>query len=193
MPATKFRPRVYLAGPEVFLPNAREVGAEKCRIAAEAGFKGVFPLDNALDLADLGKAEQARRISQANEGLMRLCDALIANLTPFRGASMDAGTAFEVGFMRALGRPVAGYTNAPHDYRERAQLIRTAPALPFDADHPHAEIEDFGLAENLMIEIAITESSCTVMRNSVPRGTEMTDLTGFQQCLAELARILDRG
>jgi nucleoside 2-deoxyribosyltransferase len=193
MPATKFRPRVYLAGPEVFLPNAREVGAEKCRIAAEAGFRGVFPLDNALDLADLGKAEQARRISQANEGLMRLCDALIANLTPFRGASMDAGTAFEVGFMRALGRPVAGYTNASHDYHERAKLMRTGPALPFDADQPHVEIEDFDLAENLMIEIAITESGCTVMRNSVPRGTEMTDLTGFQQCLAELARILDRG
>ena len=193
MPAARFRPRVYLAGPEVFLPNAREVGAEKCRIAAEAGVKGVFPLDNALDLADLGKAEQARRISQANEGLMRLCDALIANLTPFRGASMDAGTAFEVGFMRALGRPVAGYTNAPHDYRERAKLVRTGPALPFDADHPHVAIEDFDLAENLMIEIAIIESGGTVQRNSVPRGTEMTDLTGLRQCLADLSgRMLAR-
>jgi nucleoside 2-deoxyribosyltransferase len=193
MPAARPRPRVYLAGPEVFLPNAREVGAEKCRIAAEAGFKGVCPLDNALDLFGLGKAEQARRISLANEGLMRSCDALIANLTPFRGASMDAGTAFEVGFMRALGRPVAGYTNAPDDYLARAKLVRTGPALPFDADHPHVAIEDFGLAENLMIEVAITESGCTVMRNSVPRGSEMTDLTGFRQCLAELVRILDRG
>jgi len=192
MPAARFRPRVYLAGPEVFLPNAREVGAEKCRIAAEAGVKGVFPLDNALDLADLGKAEQARRISQANEGLMRLCDALIANLTPFRGASMDAGTAFEVGFMRALGRPVAGYTNAPHDYRERAKLVRTGPALPFDADHPHVAIEDFDLAENLMIEIAITESGFRVVRNAVRRGTEMTDLTGFRQCLADLVEALNR-
>lgn len=190
MSAARPRPRVYLAGPEVFLPNALEVGAEKCRIAAEVGFQGVFPLDNALDLSGLGKAEQARRISLANEGLMRSCDTLIANLTPFRGASMDAGTAFEVGFMRALGRPVAGYTNAPDDYLARAKLVRTGPALPFDADHPHVEIEDFGLAENLMIEIAIAESGCAVVRNSVPRGTEMTDLTGFRQCLAELGRVL---
>ena len=43
---------------------------------------------------------------------MRSCDLLIANLTPFRGVSMDSGTAFEVGFMRALGRPVLGYTTA---------------------------------------------------------------------------------
>ena len=190
MPAARFRPRVYLAGPEVFLPNAREVGTEKCRVAAEAGFKGVFPLDNTLDLADLGKAEQARRISQANEGLMRLCDALIANLTPFRGASMDAGTAFEVGFMRALGRPVAGYTNAPHDYLERATLVRTGPALPFDADHPHVAIEDFGLAENLMIEVAILASGGSVIRTAVPPGQEMRDLAGFEACLVQAAKIV---
>ena len=193
MPATKPRLRIYLAGPEVFLANAREVGAEKCRIAAQAGFEGVFPLDNALDLSSFGKAEQARRISLANEGLMRSCDALIANLTPFRGASMDAGTAFEVGFMRALGRPVAGYTNAADNYLERAQLVRAGPALPFDADRPDVAIEDFGLAENLMIEMAITESGCTVKRNSVPNGAEMTDLAGLRQCLADLARMLNCG
>jgi nucleoside 2-deoxyribosyltransferase len=183
------RPRIYLAGPEVFLPNAREVGSEKRRVAAEAGFEGVFPLDNALDLAGLAKVEQARRISLANEGLMRSCDALIANLTPFRGVSMDAGTAFEVGFMRALGRPVAGYTNAVDHHLDRARAFRAGAALPFDADRPEVEIEDFDLAENLMIEIAIRESDCSVVRNRVGRGEEMTDLAGFRQCLAELQRL----
>ena len=190
MSAGNSRPRIYLAGPEVFLPNAREVGAEKRRVAAEAGFDGVFPLDNTLDLSGLGKVEQARRISLANEGLMRSCDALVANLTPFRGVSMDAGTAFEVGFMRALGRPVAGYTNARDDYRDRSHAFRAGTARDFDADRPHIEIEDFGLAENLMIEIAIAESGCTVVRSHVPTGAEMTDLTGFRQCLAELQRVL---
>src|SRR6476620_7652217 len=61
MSARASRHRIYLAGPEVFLPNAREVGEGKRRIAAEAGFEGVFPLDNALDLAGLSKTEQARR------------------------------------------------------------------------------------------------------------------------------------
>jgi nucleoside 2-deoxyribosyltransferase len=189
MPKTKARPRVYLAGPEVFLPNAREVGTEKCRIAAEAGFKGVFPLDIALDLSGLTKVEQARRISLANESLMRSCDALIANLTPFRGVSMDAGTAFEVGFMRALGRPVAGYTNAVDHHLDRARAFRAGASLHFDADRPDVEIEDFDLAENLMIEIAIRESGCSVVRNRVGGGHEMTDLTGFRQCLAELQRL----
>jgi nucleoside 2-deoxyribosyltransferase len=183
------RPRIYLAGPEVFLPNAREVGSEKRRVAAEAGFEGVFPLDNALDLAGLAKVEQARRISLANEGLMRSCDALIANLTPFRGVSMDAGTAFEVGFMRALGRPVAGYTNTVDHHLDRARAFRAGAALPFDADRPDVEIEDFDLAENLMIEIAIRESGCSVVRNRVERGEEMTDLAGFRQCLDELQRL----
>src|ERR1700693_5055681 len=78
-PMTQRLPRIYLAGPEVFLPDARAIGTEKCRLAAEAGFEGAFPLDAQLDLARLPPAEQARRISQANEGLMRSCDALIAN------------------------------------------------------------------------------------------------------------------
>src|SRR5215469_7956330 len=34
------RPRIYLAGPEVFLPEARAIGAAKCRLAAEAGLEG---------------------------------------------------------------------------------------------------------------------------------------------------------
>jgi nucleoside 2-deoxyribosyltransferase len=190
MSARNSPPRIYLAGPEVFLPDAREVGAEKRRVAAEAGFEGVFPLDNALDLAGLDKVEQAHRISLANEGLMRSCVALIANLTPFRGVSMDAGTAFEVGFMRALGRRVAGYTNVADDYRARSNAFRGGTAHHFDADRPHIEIEDFGLAENLMIEIAIAESGCTVVRSRVAAGTEMTDLTGFRQSLAELAKVL---
>ncbi len=138
-------PRIYLAGPEVFLPDALAVGAHKAALCAEHGLEGVFPLDAGLDLAGLAKPEQARRISAANEGLMRSCAGLIANLTPFRGVSMDAGTAFEVGFMRALGRPVLGYTNVTADYRERAEAWRRAvPHLTLpDADHPEAEIEDF--------------------------------------------------
>jgi nucleoside 2-deoxyribosyltransferase len=190
MTTSSARPRIYLAGPEVFLPDARAVGAEKCRLAAQAGLAGVFPLDNALDLAGLGKAEQARRIALTNEGLMRSCAALIANLTPFRGVSMDAGTAFEVGFMRALGRPVAGYTNTSADYLARSQVMRALPPLPFDGDRPDVAIEDFDLAENLMLEIAILESGCAVVRNQVAPGTEMTDLAGFRQCLAAIRRLV---
>ena len=117
------RPRIYLAGPEVFLPDALAVGAKKIALCAAHGFEGVFPLDAGLDLTGLAKVEQARRIFAANESLIAGCDMLIANLTPFRGVSMDAGTAFEVGFMRALGRPVLGYTNVAAGYRQRAEAV----------------------------------------------------------------------
>ena len=155
---TQRRPRIYLAGPEVFLPDARAVGAEKCRLAAEAGLEGAFPLDAQLNLDRWPPPEQARRISQANEGLMRSCDGLVANLTPFRGVSMDSGTAFEVGFMQALGRPMAGYTNVTARLRRARAGVPGAGPAPMDSDRADLEIEEFGLAENLMIEVAIVET-----------------------------------
>ena len=177
--------RIYLAGPEVFLPDADVAGAAKAALCARHGFQGLFPLDAALDLSGLAKSEQALRISAANEGLVRSCDALIANLTPFRGVSMDSGTAFEVGFMRALGRPVLGYTNVLADYRERAEAYRrAAPGLP-EADAPDIQIEDFDGAENLMIEIAIAASGGSIVRKAVARGQEMRDLNGFETCLLQ--------
>ena len=102
------RLRIYLAGPEVFLPDALEIGGRKSALCLKHGYQGVFPLDGSLDLAGLTKVEQSRRISAANEGLMRTCNLLIANLTPFRGVSADAGTAFEVGFHAGAGSAGAG-------------------------------------------------------------------------------------
>ncbi len=184
------RLRIYLAGPEVFLPDALAVGAEKCRLAAEAGFEGLFPLDASLDLTGLAKSEAARRIALANEALMRSADAIIANLTPFRGVSMDAGTAYEVGFMRALGKTVLGYTNASGDYASRARLHRTAAPLPYDCDRADLEIEDFGLPENLMIAVAVHESGAEVASTEVSGRDRMADLTAFRECLGQLQKLL---
>ena len=182
------RPRIYLAGPEVFLPDALVVGAEKSRLAAEAGLEGVFPLDAALDLAGLDKREQARRISLANEGLIHSCDGLIANITPFRGASMDAGTAFEVGFMRALGRPIAAYSNCAMPYHARSQVQRTIGTIAGDCDRADVAIEDFDLAENLMIEIAVIESGHEVVQHEAQG--DMRDMTAFVRCLAQMGALL---
>jgi nucleoside 2-deoxyribosyltransferase len=183
------RPRLYLAGPEVFLPDAIAVGAEKKRLAAEAGFEGLFPLDNALSLEGVAKLEQARRISLANEALIRSADGLIANLTPFRGVSADAGTAFEVGFARALGRPVLAYSNAGDLYLTRASAYRRAAPGLADADRAGVAIEDFDLAENLMLDIAVRESGSAVVCRTVLPGAEMRDLAGYRACLADARRI----
>ena len=187
------RCRIYLAGPEVFLPQAASVGAEKCRLAATAGFEGVFPHDAEERHEPVPPLQRARRIFTANVDLIRSCDALIANLTPFRGVSADPGTVFELGYMYALGRPVAAYTNTPQDYRTRAAAFRRArPASAHDSDRPDCGVEDYGLADNLMIDMAVAASGGILVRQGTGTPAAMADLTGFRQCLDHLAGLLAR-
>ena len=103
---------------------------------------------------------------------------------------MDSGTAFEVGYMRALGRPVLGYTNVPGDYRARAEAFRRRGIPSGDSDAPGLEIEDFGMAENLMIAVAILESGGSVIEGNAPAGSEMADLAAFARSLEEARRLL---
>jgi nucleoside 2-deoxyribosyltransferase len=63
------------------------------------------------------------RIASHNEALIRSYDVIIANLTPFRRPSADAGTVYEVGFMRAARPACLGLRDdryaicaAPLDY-----------------------------------------------------------------------------
>jgi nucleoside 2-deoxyribosyltransferase len=171
----------------VFLPDAMAVGARKIAVCDEAGFEGVFPLDPALVLDGLSKADQAALIFGQCVALMRSCDAVIANLTPFRGVSADAGTVFEVGYMAALGRPVLGYSNTALDFRARSNLYRTRAGLPFDADHAQIAVEDFDLADNLMIAEAIRASGSRLHVVEAAAEERMTNLAAFRLCLADAA------
>jgi nucleoside 2-deoxyribosyltransferase len=185
------RPRIYLAGPEVFLPDPKAAGEAKRVLCAAMGFEGVFPLDAVLKLEGLDPAEKARTIGLADEELIHGCDLLIANLTPFRGVSGDIGTAYEAGYARALGKPVFGYTNVAADYRARAARFRVEKgAWPDFGDTKDVEMEDFGLAENLMLDTAIRASGGTLVRTTVAAGAELTDLTGFSRCLEQARAVL---
>ena len=86
--------KIYLAGPEVFLPDADDIGLRKKALCEKYGFVGLFPLDNEIaNLPADGRLDQA--IYAANLVLMKEADIGICNLTPFRGISADAGTVFE--------------------------------------------------------------------------------------------------
>jgi nucleoside 2-deoxyribosyltransferase len=174
----------------VFVPNAKEQGAEKKRLCAEFGFEGVYPLDNVIEGAEHHAPQKlARLISHGNEKLMRSCDLLIANCTPFRSVSMDVGTAFEIGFMQALGRPVLGYSNTSADYAARVRDAALVASAIWDKESNAADIEDFGLAENLMIAVAIQDAGGQLVTQEVLADRMLSDLSGFRRCL-EIARKL---
>lgn len=194
-------PRVYLAGPEVFLPDAATVGEAKRRACAEAGLVGVFPLDAeaGLDaLADRSGAERAGHVFAAAVRLLDSCDAVIANLTPFRGVSADVGTAWELGHAFARGKVLFAYTNEPGHYADRVG------AGPHAADG--LAVEDFDLADNLMLESSVLASGGLVVRGGTggtsgaaavtaadgPAG-RVAGLDAFVACVALAAAALGAG
>jgi nucleoside 2-deoxyribosyltransferase len=184
--------RIYLAGPEVFLPEAKEIGARKKAICRAHGLEGLYPADPEIkDQASLAPFEVARRIYANNLELMDGCAGVIANLTPFRGVSMDAGTAFEVGYMAASKRLVLGYTNVPAPYQERsARYYQTGAAPLVDPYTAGTAIEEFGLAENLMIELAVRNCGAEIVVSEVAAGAELSDLAGFETCVVQARRLL---
>ncbi len=178
-------PTVYLAGPEVFLPEVEEVVRAKKELCQRYGFTGLFPFDAEIEnFADLSPEQQACMISRENEKMMHRADCAIFNCTPFRSVSMDVGTAYEVGFMRALGKPIFGYTNITTPFADRSRSYNAS--LNMQSIDPYTEgteIEDFGLSENLMIAVALKKHGCDVVQRQVPQGRELLDLTAFEDCL----------
>lgn len=153
-------PRVYLAGPEVFFPAPlhKAIAARKKAILESHGLTGIDPLDTEITVDEtIPSHQQARRIYQANRELMDSCDAIIANLTPFRSISADPGTVYEVGYMTGQGKLAVGFTLDERDYRQRS-----GSRDGFDANG-HS-IEDFSLSDNLMIECGILVSGGKVYR-----------------------------
>lgn len=185
--------KVYLAGPDVFFPDAEAMAAAKKRLCAAHGFEGVFPTDPRPDAAADAAPDLWYAIYLRNEAHIRACDALIANLTPFRGPSADAGTVYELGFMRALGRPVLGYTNAGADFAARTlqslggHAQRNAAGRWVDGEG--LALEEFGLTDNLMIDGGIRAAGGLLARNAVPEAARWSDLTGFEACLRALAEL----
>ena len=177
--------RVYLAGPEVFLRDGAAVGAAKVAVCARYGFVAEFPLAP-------GPMEAAA-IYDRNEAMMRGCDALVANLTPFRGPSADPGTVYELGFMRGLGKPCFAYAAIAGDLAARTiaflgPRLRRRPDGVWE-DEDGMAIEAFGLADNLMLPEGIRASGGELLLGPP---APWDDLTLFERCVARAAAVMRR-
>lgn len=173
---------VYLAGPDVFRPDAFELGQRKKEICARFGLDGRFPLTDLVlpeNLPSLPLREQAQAFFEACASLMVECVAGIANLTPFRGVSADVGTVFEHGFLLGEGKPVFGYTSEMDHYQDRV-----VPDGLF--------IEPFGLCDNLMLEGATMRFAPGVVRVESTDGDHGAAMEAFEACVKAASAALHR-
>lgn len=152
-PAT--RPRIYLAGPDVFFPGRDGIFRALKDQCDRAGMVGVAPTDAPVhESAVRGEDQLAQAIYEGNVALLREADGCIANLQAFRGLEPDSGTVFEVGFAVALGKPVVVYGVPEGTYAER---VSAALACGRDADGTLREkaggamVEGLGQRLNLML------------------------------------------
>lgn len=179
--------KVYLAGPEVFLPNGREIIAAKQALLGQFGFSPSARQGEFVTWTNRVQGEIGREISRHNEALIEEADLLIANLTPFRSISADPGTVFELGYMCALGRPVFAHSNDARDYGDRVRAEPSLAPVSVVGEKQFAKdgsaVENHGFADNLMLDGGILRRDGVVIRKSVPPETIWTDLTALAECL----------
>ncbi len=145
---------IYLAGPDVFRPDANAHGASLKQLCAQYGFEGLFPLDQSVPPHITSAADQAHWIYRANIGLIRRADAVLANLDFFRGPEPDSGTCFEAGYAIALGKPVYGYLPERGSFAERIRQRHPDAIGPGgEVDAAGWAVEEFGLPLNLMLAV----------------------------------------
>src|SRR3954470_16323370 len=171
----------YLAGPDVFLPDAVAHAARKVAICAKHGLRGLPPLNEDLETGVQTMQQETWQAIYAKDiGMMERSDIIIANLTPFGGASADAGTLIEVGWFLGKGKPIFGYSNASESFeqRMRRQLGEGYAGLSF---------EGLQLPDNLMIVGAVSSGGYPIFVPSDGEARGIDALDVFEACAAAAA------
>ena len=173
--------KIYLAGPDVFLPDAVDIGRRKVETCKRHGLTGLYPLDNAVDPT---AKDVSLQIFRGNEAMMIEADAIIANLTPFRGPGADPGTVYELGYMAGRGKLCLGYSNDPSSYADRVRGSTSVTARDGRLiDAQGLTVEDFGLTDNLMMIHALDLHGCTLVTPGQAPADIWHDLTAFESCV----------
>ena len=158
---TQKKPLIYIAGPDLFLPDWPERAARATALCAEYGLIAILPVPaiplTGPGVTELSNAEGAGKVFQACREAVRKADGVIANLSPFRGSEPDSGTVVECAMSHVLGIPVIGYASGK------------GSIIPIDSDSSGrllapdgGWVEQFGLSHNVMVH-----GICTAMTSDL--------------------------
>jgi nucleoside 2-deoxyribosyltransferase len=176
---------LWLAGPEIWLPDHEAQAARQRALCLEAGLEALTPSRLPPDKG--GDEMAAREFYAGRMAQLRQADAAVVNLTPFRGPSADTATVFEAGVLAGLGRPIFAYMNVASEVEaEYVARVDTTVGATMDPagvwrDGDGCVIEDNGLPETVMLWGEARKLFVIVTQN--PLG----DLTGLELCLEALA------
>jgi nucleoside 2-deoxyribosyltransferase len=119
---------------------------------------------------------------------MNRANAIIANLTPFRGPGADAGTVYELGYVVGRGKFCLGYSNDPSPYARRVAKATTVTSNRGRLlDAQGLMVEDFDLTDNLMMIHALDLHGCALVTPRQAPTDIWHDLTSFETCVRLLA------
>ncbi|KAL9111673.1 MAG: hypothetical protein Q9227_003947 [Pyrenula ochraceoflavens] len=156
---------VYLAGPSVFLENSTDAARAQIAACADLSFIGVHPLREVIEQIDGTLPPGAKSPDnytdqdwyQGDLSKIRESAGIIAEISAFRGPSMDPGTAFELGYAVSRGLKVALWSDTSkttyYDRVEADAKLAQEKGIPSDVLGPGkwAEVDTLNATENLMI------------------------------------------
>ncbi len=110
--------KVYIAGPDIFRVAWPDMARKIVSACESWGFEALLPIpaNQSLDRPGVsgitvpGKTKEANVVFESCLDMIRSCDAVVANITPFRGDEPDSGTVFEIATAYAMEKPVVAYT-----------------------------------------------------------------------------------
>ena len=177
------KPKLYLAGPEVFLPNATEMAEKQRQLCEKYGFISLHPMDNNINLSDQSM-QTAVQIYRSDVSQIRECNIVVANCNAFRGLLMDDGTAYEIGFGNALGKPAYGYIASLNSLAERTRsqypCRQLADGTTIDQDG-YLVTDDFGTSINLMMQCGMLDTGGRLVEGA------------FEACLQAIREDMESG
>ena len=185
--------KVYVAGWDVYLPNAAELAEKKRDILQSHGFLSLHPLEIWRAAQGLAPGVAEKKIFSATIALLESADAVISDITPHRGVSADPSTAFVMGFLAAAKKPIFAYSNVTLTYLER--VAELAGPVSTDAhgrfvDGQGMVIRDDDLIEDFRLEKAWRDIGAKVVLTPTAAEERYNSLVGFGLQVTNMAREL---